>query len=83
MGYQMATMMMGSNASFRAMQNSQPLKELAVGHGYNLAAVHNKENSLMLDNIQNSLVYKASGYMLDSSQQLLDRNIKRTFSTFA
>ena len=79
----MATMMMGSNASFRAMQNSQPLRELAAGHNYNLAAVHNKENSLMLDNLQNSLAYKASGYMLDSSQQLLDKNIKSTFSTFA
>ena len=77
---------MCSSAAFSIMQNNNALMKFARGAGdgssNNLGAMHRSEKSLLLNNVQNNLIYNASGLMEEAQKKLRDENIKRTFDTF-
>ena len=79
---------MSNNAAFSTMKNNNAMMNLmnGVGEGsstQDLKAAQQSEKSLLLNNVQNNLIYNASLTMEETEKKLQDENIKRTFSAFA
>lgn len=75
-----------SNSAYSLMQGPQRARNLAFSgnaNTNNLAAVYNAETMNMLGMIQDRTMYKMQDVAYDSNKALQDKNIKRTFSTFA
>jgi len=77
---------MGSSAAFSIMQNNNALMNLTRnagdGSSGDLSAVHQSEKSLLLNNVQNNLIYNAASLAEEAQKKQQDENIKRSFSAF-
>lgn len=75
-----------NNAAFNWMSASNSLLNLTSFSGLgnmDLSTVHNAEQNLTMNMLQNSLIYKLNAINEKRLKKLEDENIKRTFSTFA
>ncbi len=72
-----------SNSAYSLMQGTQRAGNLAFSGSKNLAAVHGAEKQNTLGMIQDRNLYKMQDVAYESDKALQDKNIKRTFSTFA
>lgn len=68
------------NSGFALQQNNQKLMNGLAKPG---SVSFGAEKKLMLNNINNQLLYKASFLIEESQKKQEEENIKRSFSTFA